>query len=176
MSIDLEQSSYIELRSIIKERTSPVIFWVGSGISAFDDMPNWNKLKDNLILALDNKISLMDEEGSKKLTKSKNSILKQKNNWICFERLCKVLGKTTYRTTIRSSLSIKKQKSKIYQKIWNLGISGMINSNIDKLALIGYNNTFKDKVVTNFVGKRIKNFSHVLNNPKIPNYNNYLLS
>jgi serine/threonine protein kinase len=165
MSIDLKQSSYIELRSIIKERTSSVIFWVGSGISAFEGMPSWDGLKKNLIRALDSKIKISDDNRKKILLKKKNSILKLNNNWICFERLCKALGKTTYRSTIKRRLNTKDPSSNIYQKIWNLEISGMINSNIDKLALVGHNNAFKNTAVINFVGKSIKSYLHVLNNP-----------
>jgi len=165
MGINLEQSSYKNLRNIISERTKSVIFWVGSGISAQYGLPTWNNLKKELFKEFDAKILEADESYKKRLEKSKKSILSETNNWITFERLKKTIGKTTYTRTIKQQLSAISEDSDLYEKIWSLGLFGLINSNIDKLASIGFNTQFPKKTLTKFSGKYISDYMHTLNSP-----------
>ncbi|MCF7911448.1 MAG: protein kinase [Candidatus Cloacimonetes bacterium] len=165
MAIDLNQSSYIELRDIIKKRIGSVVFWVGSGISSPYGLPTWNELKEKLIKELDKKIENIDENDIEKLTKKKDGVLASPNNWIAFERLKKALGKTTYNSRIRELLSHPQKESDLYKRIWSLGISGMINLNIDKLASIGFQNVFNNNVLSSFAGNSIDKYCHTINNP-----------
>ena len=57
---DTNQMPYKNLRSIINERTNQIIAWIGSGLSASAGLPTWEKLKEKLCNALENKASTLD--------------------------------------------------------------------------------------------------------------------
>jgi len=46
---DKTQNSYISLRDCVAERTSSILAWVGSGVSADAGLPTWNSLKRSLV-------------------------------------------------------------------------------------------------------------------------------
>ena len=50
MDFDTTQSSYKELRSILKERTNQVVVFAGAGLSSPSGLPTWKKLRDALIV------------------------------------------------------------------------------------------------------------------------------
>jgi len=56
MPFDDRQEAYLRLRSIIAERTSPIVAWVGSGLSAPARIPVWEALRGRLVEAMKRKI------------------------------------------------------------------------------------------------------------------------
>jgi hypothetical protein len=49
VSFNTTQASYQALRSILVERTNPVVAWIGSGMSRPAGLPSWGGLRDTLV-------------------------------------------------------------------------------------------------------------------------------
>lgn len=56
------------------------------------------------------------------------------NNWIAFERLYEVIGKTSYITIVREALTPNERLSGTTKELWKLRLKGMITLNLDRLA------------------------------------------
>lgn len=98
MSFNTSQVSYMALRNIIAERTSGIVFWVGSGVSAEVGLPTWPEFKDALLNALRDKISQLDGPEIRALKNAEERIRNEENNWRAFESLRRALGETTWQS------------------------------------------------------------------------------
>lgn len=137
MSFDTTQSPYVKLRDIVSQRTSPVIAWVGAGLSAPAKMPTWSQLREILLQSLSNKIKTFPNKADQlSLQKKYYATQKEPNPWMAFGILEGALGVTSYREAIREafkqSASVTAPES--YRALWDLRIKGLINLNIDRLA------------------------------------------
>ena len=168
MKFNTDQDSYLSLRNIVAERTSKIIFWVGSGLSVEAKLPDWAKLKTELIRTLYKKAISMNDGDSKKLLCIHSEICTIKDNWFAFQRLKTALGETTYRETIKELLrpSASSRIPDIYNMIWNLRVGGLLNLNIDRLATRARQLYSSNTAITEFSGKRISNYFHVLQSPQ----------
>ncbi len=166
MKFDTSQTSYINLRDILSERTQKVIAWIGSGLSCEANLPSWFELKKGVIDAFENKARSLAPDESDKLTQQCKEIKKVPDNWLAFQRL-KSLGETTYKDTMRELLrpSANCKIPKAYEFLWKLRISGLINLNIDRLATRAHK-SFVDSSVTEFNGGQIGSYMHVLQSPQ----------
>jgi len=166
MKFDTTQQSYVGLRNIVAERTNRVIGWVGSGLSAQAGLPTWTGLRDALIKSFENKAGTLTSEDREKILQQCKEIRAIKDNWVAFDRL-KRLGETTYRETIRESLKLaaKAPVPSAYEYLWKLRISGLLNLNIDRIATRARQSQ-TGATVTEFSGKRIADFLHVLKSPQ----------
>ncbi|MBV6422226.1 MAG: hypothetical protein DAHOPDDO_03519 [Ignavibacteriaceae bacterium] len=168
MKFNTDQDSYQSLRNIVAERTSRIVFWIGSGLSVAANLPDWTKLKDQLIRALQKKADTIDENDKQKLLANYREISGIKDPWLAFQRLKKSLGETTYREIIRELLrpaaSIKIPE--VYNLIWALRVGGLLNLNIDKLATRARQMYLANSALIEFSGIRVSNFFHVLQSPQ----------
>jgi len=164
MSFSIEQPSYKALRSIVSERTRPIIAWVGSGLSCEANLPTWPKLKEDLISTGRLKAQSLDNESGKKLLVHLDSIENEENYWIAFERLRDKLGNTTYRDTIRGSLLVSEDTElpNSFLKLWQMGIRGILNLNIDRLASRALSQIHAGRQLTEFQSKHIGDHSYIL--------------
>lgn len=154
MPFKLDQDSYLSLRNIIAERTSPVVAWVGSGLSATIGIPTWPLLKRRLIQALNNKGESLAPDDRAGLVRHVAAIIGQPNPWIAFEMLQKYLGDTTFRDTIREAVrkSDTAAPPASYRYLWRLRIRGLINLNIDRLATKAYVEENPNRAPLEFTG------------------------
>lgn len=168
MAFNTEQPAYIALRDIIAERTRRTIAWVGSGASVEANLPTWSGLKQRLIDAGREKAMSMEEDSRRKQLSQLDSIDNEENPWIAFQRLKNSLGPTSYRDTIREALRISEtiESPGIYKSLWKIGIRGIFNLNLDRLACKGHSEIFNGKNITEFQGKNIGEFSHVISSPQ----------
>jgi serine/threonine protein kinase len=136
MSFNLEQNAYLSLRNIISERTSSIVAWVGSGLSAPLGIPTWTPLKRRLIQALNDKSESLAPNDRPALQRHVAAIIGQGDLWIAFEMLQKHLGAATFRDTIREAVrpADTADPPASYRYLWHLRIRGLINLNIDRLA------------------------------------------
>ena len=171
MSFDTSQSSYIALRNVIAERTQGIVFWVGSGLSAEAGLPTWSGLKEQLLKSLQEKIDKSDGSADcvevKNLKKLASLISNEENNWRAFEHLKDSLGETTWRARIREILTPSSSVSPptIYEKIWKLQPHGLLTLNLDRLASLAYTSVRPGHQITEFIGRDIASYTHVLKNP-----------
>ena len=164
MSFDTTQNAFLSLRSIIGERTSGVVFWTGSGLSAEAGLPTWDGLRDVLIDAFTERINQLQESERGSLQGTKQTIEGEENNWLAFQLLREALGPTTWRAIIRESLlmSSEVEPPPLYGSLWKLQPHGLLTLNLDRLASRSYLELSNGPVVTEFVGTQVNNFSHVL--------------
>ena len=104
MPFNTQQSSHQQLRSIIVEKTSKVVFWVGSGLSADANLPTWKQLKKRLVRQLREKASEISDADSRPLKSAADHAEREANCWIAFNLLRKRMGPATYRSAIREAL------------------------------------------------------------------------
>lgn len=164
MPFDTTQNAFLSLRSIIGERTSGVVFWTGSGLSAEGGLPTWDQLRAVLMDALTERITqlLPVERGS--LQSTARAIKNEANNWRAFRMLRHALGTATWRAIIRDSLLMSATVSPppLYERIWRLQPHGLLTLNLDRLATKSYTDLSTGPILTEFVGRQVANFTHVL--------------
>ncbi len=167
MSFNLQQQSHKSLRSIIAEKTSKLVCWVGSGLSADATLPTWRQLKQCLVQELRDKASDILETDSQSLRLSADSAEKEENCWIAFHILRNKLGKSTYRSVIREALApaLTANCPKAYHYIWRLRAAGVLNLNLDRLATKAYGEVFPGRLATEFLGRQTGSYLHILKNP-----------
>ena len=136
MAFDTSQNAFLSLRSIIGERTSGVVFWTGSGLSAEVGFPTWDRLRALLMDALTERIRQSLESDRVGLEGAARAIERESNNWRAFAMLRGRLGGTTWRATIRGSLDmyISASPPPLYERIWRLQPHGLLTLNLDRLA------------------------------------------
>mgnify|MGYP006289089107 CR=1 FL=1 len=165
MTFNINQTAHKRLRSIISEKTTRLIAWIGSGVSANAELPTWPELKNALIKEGRNKA--MDFEEKERVIKNKHldSIEVERNPWVSFERLRDELGPTSFRETIRKELIAAESCDipTIYKDIWRLGIRGIMNLNIDCLANRGFVESDHKKIMRTFHGLNVGEHIDVLN-------------
>lgn len=168
MSSYNNQDAYIDLRDIIAERTSSVVAWIGSGLSIQADLPGWNGLKSSLEQKLQNKAESIRKEEKGQLFGQLKNCQTAKSNWQSFSILRKALGKSSFRSMIREEFknASSVEIPEVYNLLWHLGITGLLNLNIDRLATRSFHNVYNDKLVIEFCGQEISQFVHLLNGPE----------
>ena len=164
MAFDTTQNAYLSLRNIIGERTSGVVFWTGSGLSAQVGLPTWGELRAALMNALAERVSQMDESERGSLQGTARAVEKETNNWRAFQMLRGALGSTTWRATIRQSLLMYTSVGlpPLYERMWRLQPHGLLTLNLDRLATRSHADLGTGPVLTEFNGNQVANFTHVL--------------
>jgi hypothetical protein len=100
---DLEgDPSYQALGQTIAMRSSPIIAFVGSGLSS--NLPSWSALQAHLVDVLQRKASRLDPTAAKAMAERADDAMRGKNLWASFSLLQSALGTTTYRAEVRSQL------------------------------------------------------------------------
>ncbi len=166
MGFNSNQDAYIDLRNIMAERTASVVAWVGSGLSIAAGLPTWGGLRKALTDAFRSSITTFEETDQKKQTALHRNIEKEEDHWQAFQMLEEALGSASFKEKIRQQLQItpKVAAPAAYSHLWELGISGLLNLNLDRLATRAYtaNSTIEP---LEFSGFQIANVAHILKNP-----------
>lgn len=174
MAFDFNQSAYQALKKVLAERTSPVVAWIGAGISAPAGIPSWEQLLNDLVALVKRKHNFVTPDDRRR---SLEVVLieeqKKRNYWVCFQLLEQLLGDTTYQAEIRERLDTSSH-SKIpegYILLWKAKIQGMISFNLDQFATRSYSQEFPGQNLDRFVGNESKNLAAVLqrNRPFVGN-------
>ena len=87
MLFNVQQNPHQQLRSIIAEKTSKLVCWVGSGLSAEANLPTWFQLKKRLVSQLREKANDILDADSQALKSAADHAEKEKNFWIAFHIL-----------------------------------------------------------------------------------------
>ena len=158
-----DQPSYGRLRSIVAERTSPLIAWVGSGLSKPAGLPLWRELKDRLCQALLRKALTLDAEGGGIIMAKHTLASKESNYWVAFDILQDALGAQSYASEIKSALSVALRISvpSNYRDLWSLRLDGVFNLNLDRLATRALVE-FRHVSPNEFSGKHASKYTHLL--------------
>lgn len=156
-----DQVAYKQLRSVIAEKTEEIIFWCGAGLSTKAELPNWKELKKEIIRLLELEARLPADK--KKVLDIKN----QSNSWVAFKMLKEYCGPVKYRDLVLSQFKgyEKKEIPYVYKKLWQIGADGIITLNLDKLVSRAYGAIYPGVSITDFNGKDINNYVHILKSP-----------
>lgn len=161
---DDSQHAFIQLREQIAERTTSVVAWVGSGLSAPAGIPTWRPLRKQLCEELLNRANQSEEKEKQSLRLAYQLALGEDNLWRSFQMLRDRLGPTTYRELVRRAFRAA-DTAKVpdaYRLLWSLRISGMISLNLDRFASRSYAEINGSKVINTLVGKRAASRIHIL--------------
>ena len=167
MPFDTAQSAYTSLRNIISERTSGVVFWTGSGLSAEAGLPTWGQLRSGLMEALTEQMRHIEQPQRDSLLRKADAIRKEQSNWKAFRLLKDTLGDATWRALVRERLvaSASTNAPPLYARLWQLAPHGLLTLNLDRLATKSYMDTHQGSVLTEFVGNQTASYTHVLKSP-----------
>lgn len=136
MAFDVEQDAYTSLRSIVAERTRPLIVWAGSGLSASAGLPTWPELKQLLVEAASRRAASYNPTDATRTAAEVDQVRRSSDYWVSFQRLRDLLGPASYTQAIRDSLASATTVPvpASYRALWRLPIQGMLTLNIDRLA------------------------------------------
>lgn len=168
MSFNVQQPPHKQLRSIIAEKTSKLVVWVGSGLSADANLPTWPQLKERLVSQLREKASDILDADSQSLIEAADHAEREVNCWIAFRVLQEKLGSSSYRSAIREALrpALTAPCPEVYHYLWKLRGAGVLNLNLDRLATKALGEVFPGRLPTEFSGRDAGNFLHSLKSPR----------
>lgn len=137
MTFTRAQPNYGDLRAVVAEGTSPIVVWVGAGLSVDAGLPTWADLRRLLVAAGEQKAAEMDPGDKEPLDAELKAVALNADYWVAFERLKAALGDTTFTATIRSALSTAHDVAipPAYELIWRLGAKAVLSLNLDNLAV-----------------------------------------
>ena len=167
MAFDTNQDAYVSLRSIMKERTSGIVAWVGSGLSAPLGIPLWPGLRKALGAALGRKLASYEPADRASAQVRAQAVASQTNPWVAFQMLQRELGKATYRDVIREAVrpADTAPAPESYRYLWKLRIRGLINLNIDRLATKAFVETRQSNPLE-FTGTQGTRLGYLLKEPR----------
>jgi len=165
MPFDTSQDSYVAFRSIVAERTSPIVAWVGAGLSRPAGLPTWSGLRNTLVDSLErfaNTRSVIEDQ--RRLRELAQEAKYESNLWNAFSLLQKALGPEEYKAIIRRELAASDTAPvpPAYIHLWRLGLSGMLTLNLDRLATRGYSHSGLSGQMYDFDARGAKNRLHLL--------------
>src|ERR1039458_4058296 len=102
MPFDPTQPSHRRFRQILKERTTPVVVWAGSGLSASAELPTWPRLFDGLLEIGEAKLRTLDAVAQRVPKNLLNLAQSESSMWLAFDHLRRALGDATWTSSIRS--------------------------------------------------------------------------
>ncbi len=149
-------SEFDELKKKISEDPSSFVIILGAGASIPAGLPSWIGLRDILCDSIPDVCEVEEECEIKK-----REILNARSLWDMFKKLRVLLGATLYEKRISLTLDPNDLKTPlIYHKLWKLNPAGIIDFNIDRLAVNAYSELFHTGVdyATSKEPHKFKNF------------------
>lgn len=123
-------TEFDSLKKKISEDPQSFIVILGAGASVPAGLPTWKQLKNILCECLYDTFDLDEAD------RQNNSINNATNLWYSFSRIKAALGSLRYEKEIARALDVSdKQIPQLYKQLCELNIAGIINFNVDKLAI-----------------------------------------
>lgn len=159
-----EQPAYRDFRNIVSENTTPIVAWVGSGLSVAAGLPTWVSLRDVLCQELANKAATFDEDAKTSLLQRCAVAKKHENLWVSFEILKEALGEASFISAVRMALNHPAEANvpEVYCRLWKMRLSGVLNLNLDRLATKAYSVVHSAGAPSEFCGRECRDFTHLL--------------
>ncbi len=120
------------LKTEISEKTRPIVFWTGAGLSA-PVIPGWGPLRDALLQRLKDIARELSLPDSKRLLSEHSQIKLMSDMWLQFQRLRQILGVEAYEQTIKKLLVVSDREAipKLHSALWELSPRGIVTLNLD---------------------------------------------
>ena len=171
MLFNVQQNPHRQLRSIIAEKTSKLVCWVGSGLSAEANLPTWFSAQEaSGKVSYGRKPTIFWGADSQTLKSAADHAEKEENFWIAFQILREHLGASSYRSGIREALqpALTAACPEAYRYVWKLGGAGVLNLNLDRLATKALGEVFPGRLPTEFSGPTRRTFPSLSQESSIP--------
>ena len=147
MAINLQNPDFLDLKKRIRENARNFVIVCGAGLSRPAGVPDWRQLRDRLIEACVNKLDDFDPSDRQSEIRKIDKIKENGNLWHAFSALRIRLTDPTYTALVREQLSTEgKECPVIYELLWELGVKGIINFNLDSFAEDAYIKLRKKKI------------------------------
>lgn len=158
----LRDPAYQSLRKTVATRSSPLLAFVGSGLSA--GLPSWGGLKAHLVDVLRRKAAGLDPTAARGLAERADDIERNGNYWASFSALQAALGLTTYTSEVRSQLEggATMDPPLTYKTLWQTPIQGIITPNLDSFARRGFSAVHGGRELKTFTGQEAARLALVL--------------
>ncbi|WP_257167303.1 SIR2 family protein [Bradyrhizobium sp. SRS-191] len=165
MDFDDKQFAFRRLAAVYAERTQPIVFFVGAGLSAPAGMPNWLQLRDHLTRVGESKFATFDLDQRAKKLADLRSVKQIPTLWAQFSRLEDLIGFATFREAILEKFapSATLPIPKLYEGIWELNVRGVISLNLDIFARRAF---ASERSLTSITSRDVGQKAHILKNPK----------
>lgn len=153
-SFSSTQPSHENLREIWKMRTSPVVPWIGAGLSAEAKLPTWPILREKIL-------QILKDEPLRKLTPSEvNFIEKEQDLWIAFQVLIEKIGRPYFQSLINKIFegATSCKIPEVYKKLWKLDPRGIVSLNIDPIAQRAASQILGDQYVATVNNRNLSSF------------------
>tara|TARA_R110002012_G_scaffold170394_1_gene334727 strand:- start:1274 stop:3655 length:2382 start_codon:yes stop_codon:yes gene_type:complete len=164
-----KQSSFLQLQKIILESRKPVAFWVGAGVSADSNLPNWNELRKMLYeAAMESIVETVGVEGDELELELEQAKITT-DLWDAFETFKKISGETTYKSIIQETMRSAEGKppTEVLKKIWEIkSVKGIITLNIDGIEEKAHREIRKNEVPDVFNGNRLRHHISTISSTK----------
>lgn len=128
----MSQKDIEALRVEFSERSRPLVFWIGAGLSA-PTMPSWHKVRDALLTSLRENAKALNPNDQKSMLAEYAQIKGTQDIWLQFDRLEKTIGRELFVQRIKELLS-PSEKSLVppaQTKLWELAPTGIVTLNLD---------------------------------------------
>jgi len=161
------QPSHESFRAIVAERTTPIVAWVGAGVSKTAGLPGWRELQDRLCDALRRKAAELEDSAKAKANERFRICFREPNPWVAFSILKDALGQTSFKAHIREALGTAGSVPvpRAYKCLWQLRPRGIITLNLDRLATRAHSAEHPGTALNEFSGGAVAKSSHLLKSP-----------
>ena len=138
--MDKGQPSFKRFRKAYAESKLPLVFFFGSGPSTVAGLPDWPRLKSQLVGDAQAKIATLDEPDRTKELRLLNVARKLPDYWVAFKILKGILGETSFTAAIRDLLTADPESPtpSPYEVIHQLNVKGVVSTNLDGLAATAF--------------------------------------
>ena len=128
----MTQADFDALRVEFSERSRPLVFWTGAGLSV-PAVSSWAGLRDDLLTFLRDRARTLNATDQKAQLAEHAQIRSTADIWLQFERLEKALGREPFVQRIKEALapSEKSLVPAVHSKLWELAPSGIVTLNLD---------------------------------------------
>ncbi len=166
--IDSHQPTFMRLRDIVSERTNPIAFWTGSGLSQPAGIPGWEGLQKKLCAELRSTASTTEGEAKRQLLGKAENAERESNPWVAMQILYIGLGQASYKAAIRDAFKAASgcEIPSNYCDLWELQPQAILNLNLDRLATRACSDTKPGLSVVEFNGVDANHHAHVLKGPR----------
>lgn len=160
-------SAYKALETTLALQSTPVVAVVGAGLSQPAGLPAWGVLRERLCDGLRDQVIGAEPEKAKRIRLDAERWSSEKDFWVSFEALRRLLGLAEYRAILRDALAIGDTATipGSYRTLWSLPIRGILSLNLDSLARRAHSAVHPGAELKNIVGRDAARLARLVHSP-----------
>lgn len=120
------------LKVEFSERSRPIVFWTGAGLSA-PTLPSWTGLRDQLLSFVKDRAKNLNPTDQARQMAEHSQIKGSTDLWLQFERLENTIGREAYVRRIKEVLAISERAAipTAQTRLWEMQPAGIVTLNLD---------------------------------------------